>query len=231
MQIIPRQELYRSFMDFVVHDIQGERKEANRRMFSVLLWCFIVPVIVSAVALILIRMGILPTSTRGYLDWIVLLCPILYSLYILTSEVLTELPSAYKRGGVASTLGQAIKDAEWRARTCEGMKKAVNAKPAEWEWISSNFRIDLERMQSRNRYITGLAGAVFFLIMQGIDAIGDTDEKVTWIRGPMGWMEAGNHDYYQFIGLALFLLLFYLSGNQTHQSLMRYLNCAELNRE
>jgi hypothetical protein len=231
MQNRTHHELYRAFMDFVVSDIQSERRAANRRMFSVLLWCFIVPVIASAATLLLIRSGLLAPSARGYLDWIVLLCPVLYTLYILASEVLAELPTAYRRGGVAGSLSQALKDSEWRDRTCESMKKAVEARPEEWDWISSNFQMDLERMQHRNRYITGLAGAVFFLIMQGIDAIGDTEEKVTWIRGPMGWIEAGSSSNYQFIGLALFLLLFYLSGHQTYQSLSRYLNCADLIRK
>ena len=35
-------------------------------------------------------------------------------------------------------------------------------------------------------------------------------------------------DSLQFVGLGLFLILLYLSGNQTYHSLRRYLVCAEL---
>ena len=45
----------------------------------------------------------------------------------------------------------------------------------------------------------------------------------------MGWIESSSNDFSQLVGLRLFLLLLYLSGNQTYHSLMRYLHCAELN--
>jgi hypothetical protein len=71
---------------------------------------------------------------------------------------------------------------------------------------------------------------VFFLLMQGIDAISEDEGRVTWVKSSvLGWIEtsAGNN-FSQFIGLGLFLLLLYLSGSQAHQSLKRYLNCSDL---
>lgn len=223
-----RQEIYRSFIDFIVRDFQTERRAANRRMFNVLLWCFIAPAIGSAVLLLLMKAHILAPSTKGYLQWLVLLFPISYSIYILSSEVISELPGAYRRGGIASTLNQAVKDAEWRERTCESLRSSAELSSADWDWVSTSFRIDLERLQSRNKYLTALAGVVFFFIMQGIDSLGDAEEKISWIKSPMGWIEAPSDNWYQFVGLAMFLVLFYLSGHQTYQALLRYWNCADL---
>ena len=76
--------------------------------------------------------------------------------------------------------------------------------------------------------MTALAGAVFYLILQGVDLLGDEPPQVAWMKSPMGWIEVSQNDFSQFIGLGLFLVLFYLSGSQTFHSLSRYLNCAEL---
>jgi hypothetical protein len=231
MQPRNRQELYRSFIEFVIADLQSERKLVNRRMFNVLLWCFIAPAILMATGLILIRLGVIPPAVRSGLDSLMVLCPVAYGFYILGSEVLTEMPSAFKRGGIANTLSSSLKDSEWRDRKCETLKRNLEASALEWDWIIFSFGIDLEQLRNRNRYMTGLAGAVLFMILQGIDLLGDEEVKTTWIKSPFGMMEAAPADFSQFIALGLVLLLLYLSGNQTHQSLARYRNCAELIRK
>jgi hypothetical protein len=66
--------------------------------------------------------------------------------------------------------------------------------------------------------------------MQGIDTLGG-EEKVTWVKSPFtGWVETGTSDFSQFVGLGLFLMLLYLSGNQTQRAVARYLDCVELNQ-
>ena len=45
---------------------------------------------------------------------------------------------------------------------------AVDARAEDWEWVIASFKVDLALMRYRNKYMTALAGAVFFLIMQGI---------------------------------------------------------------
>ena len=57
-------------------------------MFSVFLWCFLMPVAISIVGLLLIKVGVFPRKARTNLDWLILVFPVLYSLYILSSEVL-----------------------------------------------------------------------------------------------------------------------------------------------
>jgi hypothetical protein len=125
-------------------------------------------------------------------------------------------------------LGQSIKEAEWRERVCESMRRSIDATRREWIWLVSNFKADLDYIRYRNKYMTALAGAVFFLILQGIDSISDGDTKVTWVKSAVGWVETSSNDLNSAISLLLVLMLLYLSGNQTHHSLLRYLKCAEL---
>ena len=224
-----RIELYKAFMDFISDDIQRERHAANRRMLSVFLWSLILPAVTSLTLILLVNAGVLPRSARGYLDWTILVFPVAYSLYLLSSEVLVQIPNAIRRGGVASSVSQALKEGEWRERVSESMRRALSdADASDWKWLSFCFGTDLEKMRYRTKYLTALAGAVFYLLLQGIDFLGDSEQKVSWVRSPMGWIESSSNDFSQFIGLGLFLTLFYLSGSQTYHSLARYLHCAQL---
>ncbi|MEK6704636.1 MAG: hypothetical protein AABZ06_02505 [Bdellovibrionota bacterium] len=221
-------ETYDTFIDFVGKDIQHERSNVNKRMFMVFIWCFVLPVFFSFSLLVLINTGALPKMARGYLDWVLLLFPVVYGCYFFSSEVLVHIPLALRRGGAVTTLNQFKQEAAWRERVCEEMKRIIGIKIKEWIWVCSNFEIDLKRMRQRTAYLTALAGAVFFLILQGIDALGDEPNHVSWVRAPWGWVEATSNDLYQFAGLVLFLVLFYLSGLQMYHSLARYLNCARM---
>jgi hypothetical protein len=171
-----RQEVYRDFIEFIRVDIQGERLLVHRRMFNVFLWCFLMPATLAVTLLVLVKLRILPIKTRAYLEWLVLIFPVCYSLYILGSQVLSQVPAVFKRGGVANSLGQASKDAVWRERVRESMSRTLRASDAEWRWVVESYRIDLATMLQRGRYLTALAGAVFFLIMQGIDTISGSSD-------------------------------------------------------
>lgn len=230
MQSRTREELYQSFIEFVGNDVQRERRHANRRMIYVFIWCFFLPALVSATILLLIRFHIFPRGARPYADWLILLFPVLYSLYILSFEVLAELPHLFRRGGIATTLSHATKEGVWRRKVCDGILNGIPANAEEWKWVVTSFRLDLNNLKQRTSHLTALAGAVFFLIMHGIDSIGDSDtvRQVPTPNVVMGWVEAANNDLSQMVALALFLVLFYLSGSQTYYSLNRYMSCAEL---
>jgi hypothetical protein len=230
MQGRTREELYQQFIDWVGNDVQRQRQRTNRRMLGVFVWCFFLPVVSAATVLLLIHFQILPRSAKGYADWLILVFPVLYSLYILSSEVLSEMPSVFRRGGIASTLGHASREGEWRRKVCDGLLVAVPANYEEWRWVVTSFRMDLNGIKQRHAHLTALAGAVFFMIMHGIDSLGDSGEPLVapTTRVVMGWVEAANNDISQMVGLVLFLMLLYLSGSQTFYSLSRYLNCAEL---
>ncbi|OFZ83303.1 MAG: hypothetical protein A2583_09270 [Bdellovibrionales bacterium RIFOXYD1_FULL_53_11] len=227
--ITNRQDSYKAFIEFVRIDNLRERRVMNRRMLSVFLWCFLLPAVFTITFLILVKKGVIPVTAKKYTDWMVLVFPVAYSIYYLSSEVLRELPAVFRKGGLSVALGQTIKESEWREKVIEGMGRAVPADATGWRWIVDSFGIDLDIMKHRNRYITALAGAVFFLIMQGIDSITDPRPSVAWERHAVfGWVETTTNDLSQFVGLALFLMLLYLSGSQTYQLLRRYLYCAEL---
>lgn len=225
-----RQSLYLDFIECIRSDIQGERKIANRRMFNVFLWCFLLPGLITGTIILLVKFQLLPRTAARYLDLIVLVFPILYSLYVLSSEVLMEVPAAFRQGGISTSLGQAIKECEWRVKMCESLEKAVAANADDWRWILASFKIDLERIRSRTKYLTALAGAVLFLLMQGIDSIGGSETVTDWSSKNtiLGWFEASSSNLAQFVALGLVLVLLYLSGNQTYYALFRYQNCAEL---
>ncbi len=218
----PNESLYPKFLDFVRDDHQKDRALDNRRMLSVFIWCFLAPALVSILTILLINYSILPRSMRSYLDWIVLVFPVFYSIYFLGSQVLSGLPIAFKRGGFAMGLAQTKKESEWRMQLSEKLHKELKLGEKDWNWIIQNLEEDLDRMQVKTRYLTALAGAVFFLLMQGIDSI-TTDAQIVEVASSSASSE--------WISLLLFLVLLYMSGQQSYYSLKRYLACAKLTRD
>jgi hypothetical protein len=227
-------ELYREFIDFIRLDVQRERLAANRRLLNVFLWCFLMPALVSIVLLSLVKLGILPRRINHYLDWIIVVFPVSYGIYLFSADALLDLPVAFRRGGLAATLSRAIHEEQWRARVCAEMKSKFFLAPAKaesqgWRWVVDNLEIDLANVQNRTRYLTALAGAVFFIIFQGIDGLDSPNAAPRWSTSTiMGWFEASSSNLTQFVALGIFLMLLYVSGNQIYLSLARYLQCAKL---
>src|SRR5690606_14658332 len=106
----------------------------------------------------------------------------------------------------------------------EAMERELKWGKQEWSWVIMNVEEDLDRLQQRLRHLTALAGAVFFLLMQGIDSL--THDG--WIGDVSPSLGTNSSEW---VGLALFLLLLYLSGQQNIQILRRYLGCARLVKE
>jgi hypothetical protein len=186
------------------------------------------PALVSLLLLLLIKAGLAPRSYSRYVEWMGLILPILDAVYVIASSVLNGMSSVFRWGGIANTLNQSYKDAEWRDRVCHEMRTHVRADYQTWGWIVANFKIDLDAIHHRAKYLTALAGAVFFLLMQGLDSLGPDQEMVGMHQTLQGWFESSMNNLTQFVGLGLFLVLLYLSANQSFASLSRYLNCAEL---
>ena len=120
-----RRSAYRSYLEFVQSVHQKDRLDVNRRMRSVFLWCFLAPVVTVALVIVLVNYRVLPRVFRSYQDWILLIFPVLYSLYFLGSQVLSGIPEAFRRGGFGVTLGQGFLLARpagadaWRAPVIE----------------------------------------------------------------------------------------------------------------
>lgn len=217
---------YAGFLNFIRQHHQGERWDVNRRMFSVFLWCFFAPAAVSLLVIVLVNMGVLPRSMRGYLDWIMLVFPVLYSLYFLSSQVISGIPMAFRQGGFAMTVTQARVDSEWRSKVIESLERDLHYTKTQWRWIVDNLEEDLERIQMKSRHITALAGAVFFLLMQGIDSI--TSDVIETVETQIPPATGASSEW---VGLLLFLVLLYLSGQQSYYNLRRYLACAKWMRD
>ena len=226
-----QQQLYRDFLDFITMDLQQERHQTHRRMFHVFFFCFFLPLLVSVASFSLIKFKIISIRYKAYIEWSILVLPICYSVYVLSFEVLSTIPYAVRRGGLAASLKKAGEEGQWREKVCGDMLKMVSSEKKDWPWIAQSFAMDVQVMFARTRHLTVLAGAVFFLIMQGIDLLGSAEEPIRWVKtAETGtWFETSSFGgLSQFVGLALFLVLLYLSGNQAHQFLMRYLYCAQL---
>jgi hypothetical protein len=226
MQSRSQGENYRVFIRFVEEDLQNERQASNRRLLNVVIWCLILPTFCSLILLGAVQLGFIPVQARGYLDWMIPAFPALYALYLFFSEMLAEVPNTLKRGGLVTTLEKALKEGLWRERVCEALQRLS---VEDWDWVVKNFEIDLQRLKHRIVVLTALGGAVFFLIIQGVDSLTGSEPRSVLIKNPvLGLIDVSAGDVTQLLGLGVFLVLVYLSGDQTHQSLLRYLNCAEL---
>lgn len=225
-----RSETYRAFLAAVSGDIQKERARANRRFFGVFFWCFLAPAVTTLGLMLAVRGGFIAHRWRALCDWLVLIFPIGYSLFVLGFEVLRDVPTAFRRGGLVNTLKQSGQEGDWRAQQTEALVAQVGADPGDWEWITASYRIDLAAFLGRTRYLTALSGAVFFLIFRGIDWLSDPGAS-RMVRNPLlsPYVQVtGFDDQAMTLTLAIFLVLLYLSGTQTHRALSRYLDCAEL---
>jgi len=232
-QIKDRQELYASFLKFIQEDSQKDRMQVHQQMFSTLLWCFLVPVFLAGVILFFTRMGFVSSRWRSYLDPILLIFPVLYSLYYLGSQVIVDLPYLFRKGGLSTSLRQTLKEGKWRHATIESLSKQIPAKSEDWAWVADNFEIDLRIHLQRTRFLTVLGGAVFFLLSQGFDAVETKGPSVS-TGMPVGaevlirLVEYGSSQIASLVALFLFLVLLYLTGSQLYHTLHRYLDCADL---
>lgn len=230
----PYSDIYQEFIEYVRVDIQKERKAVNRRMFHVFFWCFVMPALTSLMLVFMAKFNLAPKRITHYLDWLIVVFPIAYAVYLLSFDVLREAPGAIRRGGIAATLSRAIEEERWRARVCGDFRKKFfqtsrDDRSMAWRWLIENYQIDLQNLQNRNQYLTALAGAVFFLLFQGIDALDPSRGQPAWSTSSiMGFFENSSSNLVQFVGLGVFLVLFYISGNQVYLSLVRYLQCAKL---
>ena len=225
-----KDEIYPQFIRWLQSDLQKERSLVNRRMFSIVLWCFILPAILTLVAFLLSRFQLLPGRFRNYVDWIPLVFPVGYSIYVLFTEVLLDLPSWFKRGGYSSVLNQVYSDSEWRRSTCERMTKSLPFTGEQWAWIQENFETDILSVRHRSRYFTFLGGAVFYIALQGLDFLADDagpvslETAVGWANLVQIWVESIS----RVVSLGVFVFLLYLSGSQLTFNLRRYSDCLRL---
>jgi hypothetical protein len=231
MQRFSKNELYAEFLGFLAKEMQRERYSVNRRVFSVLFWCILLPVMIFSVLFLFVLLGWIPFFIRSYLGWIILLFPILYTMRFLGLGFLKELPKIFKKNGGSVLLGQMQEKGKWRVSVCDELQTKLGLRGFEWRWLKINFEKDLDQMQARSRYLTVLVGAVLFLMIGVLDSVGRQDAPADFLSSAESfylWFQSIGGDLQQFIGLVLFLVLFYLSDSQMQQFLRRYLDCLEL---
>jgi hypothetical protein len=221
---------YLEFVEFVKKDSELDRAADTRRVIGLFIWCFLAPAAIAGVLFGLSQAGVIGPRWSGLIDLLMILFPVIYSFQFLGISVLRQLPRALRQGNVRTVLDSCAQEARWRDSTVQKMRDQVRANPQEWRLLAQAFQFDLDAMLRRSRYLTVLGGAIFFLLMQGLDSLGSPVDlsSAHWVRNPQtGWLEAKSDEVIQMGGLTLFLILLYLSGTQTHHALQRYQVCAK----
>lgn len=230
-----KMDLYTAFLKFIQEDSQKDRMQVHQQMFSTLLWCFLIPVVFSALILFMVKMGFFPQRAKAWSDVALLIFPLLYSAYFLGSQVLVDVPHLFRSGGLSMSLRQTLKEGKWRTDTTSRMSKSVQATAAEWEWMAENFKMDLRILLGRTRFLIALGGTLFFLLSQSFEFV---DHSAT-LNASLSGLPVGAELFVRLfryfsieisavVSLVLFLILLYLTGTQLYHSLHRYLDCAEL---
>lgn len=223
-------ESYNQFIRYVQSSIQEERTQTNRKMFSVFLFCFLLPAVLSFSTIILIRMGVIPRDARSYVDWAILFFPIAYGFYAIGLQGLREVTSGLRRGGVTNALEHSLKQNTWREKNCAELKQLLGTQETHWRWIVECYRADLQAMRRRNYTVTVFAASIFFFILHGIDLFDPATEIPLKIHPVLliSLLESAFDKLNQIIALAIFLLLFFMTGMELVSSLEKFLHCAEL---
>jgi hypothetical protein len=198
----------------------------NRKVFSVVLWCLILPAIVTMILYALRKYQFVPVMR--YTDTIIFLPAFFYALYSLWPTI-RDLPQVFKKGGLGALLDESVREVEWRERIAAKMETDLRFTPKEWSTIEFHLQKDIQRMGDQNRYMTILTAVVLFLMFQFLDLGGSPD--IVMEAGPAGLMKAWVDQFSQWsvqvFSLILFSALFYLSGLQFQRYLGRYAVCVE----
>jgi hypothetical protein len=222
----PAQKSYEQFVNWVQNDMKKDRFLVNRKVFSVVLWCLILPSIV-LITLYALRKYQWIGNVR-YADLIIFLPPFAYALYSLWPTI-REVPKVFKKGGLNALLDDSLKEVVWRENTASRLRDDLKLTMKEWDLVAFHLRADLSRMTQQNRYMSILACVVLFFMFQFLD-LGAGSEVVLQAGSAnlvKAWVDQFSQWSVQVFSLALFSALFYLSGLQFQRYLSRYLVCIE----
>ena len=219
-------EAYGQFVKWVQDDMKRERVMINRKVFSVVLWCLILPAVLSLVLYGLRKFQIV--QLIRYFDAILFLPPFLYAIFSLW-PTLRDLPRVFRIGGLGALLEESLREVEWRENTSFRLQNEVKLTYREWNLIEFHLEQDIRRLRAQNRYMTVLAAVVLFFMYQFLDLGGGVE--IIPERGPIGvfsiWVEQFSQWGAQVLAIGLFTSLFYLSGTQLQKHLVRYQTCVK----
>jgi hypothetical protein len=215
---------YQQFIQWIQEDMNKDRLIVNRKVFSVVFWCLVLPAMVSLVIYGLRKFQLI--ATVHYLDQFLFLPPFLYALYSLW-PTLRELPSVFKKGGLSSVLEESAREVEWKEQVILRLRQEVRLTHKEWELVAFYLDSEIRRLRSQNRYLSTLSGVVLFFMFQFLDLGGSAE--VMRQQGSAGlvsmWVDQFSQWGGQIFSLILFSCLFYLSGTQIQKHLERYRVC------
>jgi hypothetical protein len=218
--------VFKRWSEWVQLDLQKDRASINRKVFHVVLWCLLIPGIISFALLTLRKLHLL-AQIRFY-DAFTILPALGYTLFTLW-PTLKRLPGTFRKGAAGAVLEDSLVEVEWAESTRKRMQSELNFTSEEWKGLNFYLQVQLKRAEDQNRYMSILSGVVLLLMFQFLDA-GMTSE-IPLEQGPTGlirmWVESFSQWGVQLISLALFSTLFYLSGLQVSRHLNRYRTCVE----
>jgi hypothetical protein len=222
----PRHHAYQQFIQWVQEDLNQHRLMVNRKVFSVVFWCLVLPSLLSLVVYGLYKFQILGEG-RTY-SALVFTPPFLYALYSIW-PTLREVPRVFKKGGFGATLEESIKEVEWKEQVVQRLSQEVRLSLLEWAAVEFHLKNEIHRLSVQNRHLTLLSGVVLFFMFQFLD-LGSVPETING-AGPSAlvrsWVDQASQWGGQVVSLLLFSTLFYLSGTQIHRYLERYLVCVQ----
>jgi hypothetical protein len=217
---------YQQFVSWVQNDMNKDRVIVNRKVFSVVLWCLLLPVLLSFLLYGVRKYQVF--SGFRYIDNFIFLPPFLYALYSLW-PTLRDVPRVFKKGGLGAMLEGSAKEVEWRENTSARLHQEIKLTPKEWHSVSFHLKHEIDRLHHQNRYMTILSTVVLFFMFQFLDLGGNADTPVE--AGPTGmvkaWVEQFSQWGIQIFSVLLFSALFYLSGLQFQRYLQRYWVCVQ----
>lgn len=217
---------YQQFVSWVQIDMNKDRVMVNRKVFSVVLWCLILPALLSLIIYALRKYQII--EFFRYLDTVLFMPPFLYALYSLWPTI-KNVPRVFKKGGLGAMLEESAKEVDWREATATRLHAEVRLTAKEWNAVSFHLQYEMTRLNEQNRYMTILSTVVLFFMFQFLD-LGGAPE-IMHETGPGGmvkaWVDQFSQWGVQIFSLLLFSALFYLSGLQFQRYLQRYWVCVQ----
>jgi len=218
---------YEQFVRWVREDMKKDRLMVNRKVFSVVFWCLVLPAILSYVLFGLRKFQLV--QVERYADMILYLPPLVFIILYLW-PTFRDLPRVFEMGGFGAIMEESAKEVRWREETASRIQNEVKLTPREWSLIEFHLEEDIQRLTAQNRYLTILVAVVLYFMYQFLD-LGSIGIESPNPEMPMAvidsWVEQFSQWGIQIFSIGLFTTLFYLSGKQLHKQLIRYQTCVK----
>ena len=131
---------YEQFVNWVQFDMKKDRSLVKRKVFSVVLWCLILPAFILLVLYGLRKYQII--SLIRYADTIIFFPPFMYALYSIWPTI-RALPRVFQKGGLGAMLEESSREVLWREETAVKMNTDLKLTPKEWSLVLFHLKNDI----------------------------------------------------------------------------------------